>query len=557
MKDDLLNRGRQALSVGAWEEARTLLNEALRAKESAEILEELALACWWLNDGPCVFEYRSRAYQLFLDQNDKLGASRTASWLGLDCLEFNGEFAVANGWFQRAESLLEGVDNVWEVGSVKLLKANLSFRVEKNAEHALQLIDESIALAKSVNKIEGRMVAEALKGFILVTEGRVSEGMPLLDEATILALSAEAKDIRMITTACCFLIDACDRIRDYERAGQWCVKVKEICKRWRHRVVFATCRTQYASVLIWKGDWEEAEQELLSASEELKEFRPRIVSNAVVRLADLRRKQGRWEEASRLFDEVKSHSLKPLGCASLAFDQEGYESALNITERFLRQIPDHEKTERIAAIELLIRIYVKLGMPGQAGALLKELSEISDMMQTPPLVAAKLDAEGIINLALEKYELARQNLEDAVDIYDKLISPFESSRARVALAEALVRLGQWGLAESELHSALEGFRKLGAGKDIEKTKRLIRDLRGDSNTAKVKRDVYDFTGRELEVLRLIAEGKNNEEISEKLFLSVRTVEKHITNIYQKLGISGKSARAYAATYAIKKKLVFT
>jgi len=59
---------------------------------------------------------------------------------------------------------------------------------------------------------------------------------------------------------------------------------------------------------------------------------------------------------------------------------------------------------------------------------------------------------------------------------------------------------------------------------------------------------------ELEVLNLIAEGRNNEEIAEKLFLSIRTVEKHLTNIYQKLGISGKSARAFAASYSIKNNL---
>lgn len=557
MKTDLLNKGRQALAIGAWEEARESLELALQSRETAEVLEHLAWACWWLNDYPALFQHRSRAYSLFLEGNDWLGASRTASWLGLDYLEINGEFAIANGWFQRAENLLEGTGDSWELGQVKLLKANLSFRVDKDVDRALELIEETISLSKSMKKVEGRMMAEALKGFILVTEGRVSEGMLLLDEASVLALSAEAKDIKLITTACCFLIDACDRVRDYERAGQWCGKVQEICKRWRHRIVFATCRNQYAGVLIWKGDWREAESELLAASEELKKFRPRMAGASYVRLADLRRRQGRWEEATKLFEDVQSHALKPLGCAWLAFDQGEYESAFNIAERYLRQIPAHEKTERIAGVELMLNICAQLGRIDQAESLLQELNEISNIVQTPPLIAARLNAQGIVNLALEHHAEAQENFEDAIDLYDKIVSPFESGRTRIVLADALVRLNQRARAESELYKALKMFQELGAEKDVEKTRNRIRNLSRPCTSDEIPKEVSDFTGRELEVLRSIAEGRSNEEIATRLFLSVRTVEKHITNIYQKLGISGKSARAFAASYAIKKKLVLT
>ncbi|HLT72758.1 MAG TPA: LuxR C-terminal-related transcriptional regulator [Cyclobacteriaceae bacterium] len=557
MKTDLLNKGIQALAIGAWEEARESLERALQSEESAEVLEHLAWACWWLNDCPAVFQYRSRAYSLFLEKNDRLGASRTASWLGLDYLEMNGEFAIANGWFQRAENLLDGMGDSWELGHVKLLKANLSFRIDKDVDRALQLIEETLILSKAMDKIEVRMMAEALKGFILVTEGRVSEGMVLLDEASVLALSAEAKDIKLITTACCFLIDACDRVRDYERAGQWCGKVKEICKRWRHRVVFATCRNQYAGVLIWNGAWMEAEAELLAASEELTKFRPQMTGGSVVRLADLRRRQGRWEEAAQLFDNVRSHSLKPLGCAWLLFDQGEYVPAFNIAERYLRQIPEHEKTERIAGVELMLNICAQLGRIDQAEAFLQELKEISSIVQTPPLIAAYLNAQGIVNLATERYIEAKENFEDAIDLYDKIISPFESGRARLQLSEALVRLGQMAQAESELYKAMEMFKLLGAAKDTEKTKNRIRNLSKSDAADAMPKEVSGFTGRELEVLRSIAEGLTNEEIAARLFLSVRTVEKHITNIYQKLGISGKSARAFAASYAIKKKLVLT
>ncbi len=97
---------------------------------------------------------------------------------------------------------------------------------------------------------------------------------------------------------------------------------------------------------------------------------------------------------------------------------------------------------------------------------------------------------------------------------------------------------------------------MGAEKDYEKAKYLLKNLYNDK-ADDFNKNKYEFTGRELEVLRLISEGKNNEEIAEKLFLSVRTVEKHITNIYSKMGVSGKSARAFAASYATKHQLIFT
>ena len=88
MQNEFLIEGKNALSAGEWEKARNLLEKALKYKVSAEVYEELGWACWWLNDGKAVFENRTKAYKLFLENNNKLGASRNAGWLGLDYIEF-------------------------------------------------------------------------------------------------------------------------------------------------------------------------------------------------------------------------------------------------------------------------------------------------------------------------------------------------------------------------------------------------------------------------------------------------------------------------------------
>jgi len=378
--------------------------------------------------------------------------------------------------------------------------------------------------------------------------------MPLLDDATLLAINSDQSDIKFTTITCCYLIDACERIRDYERATQWCDNVKELCKKWRYKAMFANCRMKHAGLLIWKGEWNEAEEELLSAANELKQFRPVQVNACTVRLADLKRRQGKWSEAEQLLSRVESHPLKQLYSAFLYFDRQEYEKALDIAERYLRRFSLIERAERTVVLELLIRINIKLGKLEQADKLLDELKEISNSINTLPLKAAVLSAEGYLYFAQKNYEQAKKNLEDAVDIYDKIKSAFESSRTRVLLSEVLINLDKFAQAEGELNTASSKFRELGAEKDFEKAKFTLKNLYKENAADKNK---YEFTGRELEVLRLIAEGKNNEEIAEKLFLSIRTVEKHLTNIYSKVGVSGKSARAYVASYAIKHNLILT
>ena len=159
MTNDLLNKGREALAKGEWESARDLLQNALKENESAEAYEELAWAYWWLNDASAVFDLRTKAYNLYLKDSNKLGASRVCSWIGIDYIELKGEFAVAGGWFKRAENLLEGLPGSTELCTIKLLKARMAFQVEKNSQLAFEYIDEVLELSKSINDVNGEMLA--------------------------------------------------------------------------------------------------------------------------------------------------------------------------------------------------------------------------------------------------------------------------------------------------------------------------------------------------------------------------------------------------------------
>jgi len=556
MSNSALQRSKQAMANGQWKKAHDLLQQELQQNSSAEVFEEIARTCWWLNDFTALFDYRLKAYEAFDQESNKKGAARNATWLGLDYLEIKGEFAIANGWFQRAANLLQDVDDCWELAFITLLKGRISFMQQPDNNAALQLIDESISISRRAGSIDGEMIAMGAKGMILTSEGKINEGMSYLDEATLMATSAGVKDVSLAGITCCFLIDACQRICDFERAGQWCNKVKELARQWHFDALFSTCRTNYASVLIWKGEWEAAEQELLLASKELGELRPSQLSMCLAQLADLRRRQGRWKEAGELLEQVEIPYTKLLVAAAFAYDQGEFETAAEMAQRFIRQIPGKEKTRKLTAIELLIRSYSKQQKTEEAGKLLNELKEIAELVITLPVKASFLSCSGSIQDACGNSMAAREFFEDAIDIYDTVGAPFESAVTRIFLSEVLIRLQQYRNAESELNTALKAFEKIGAEKYAEKARQLLKTVHRQ-HALEQKPGASEFTGRELEILRLLAEGKNNEEIAHQLFLSVRTIEKHLSNLYLKMGVSGKSARAFAASYAAKKKIFFT
>jgi len=139
--------------------------------------------------------------------------------------------------------------------------------------------------------VDEEMACLALEGLALVASGDVDEGMRRLDEATTAAVAGDVAFLRIVETICCHLIDACQRVRDLERAEEWCRRVEDLSQRHDDVEMFATCRTHYADLLVWRGDWQEAETMLTAACRDLGGV-PRKVTDGIVRLAELRRRQG-------------------------------------------------------------------------------------------------------------------------------------------------------------------------------------------------------------------------------------------------------------------------
>ena len=99
---------------------------------------------------------------------------------------------------------------------------------------------------------------------------------------------------------------------------------------------------------------------------------------------------------------------------------------------------------------------------------------------------------------------------------------------------------------AEARAALTSFEDLGAARDADATAALLRDL-GVRAGPRRARAIGTLTHREREVLTLLGEGLSNPEISDRLFITRKTVEHHVASVLGKLALSGRSeAAAFAA-----------
>jgi LuxR family transcriptional regulator, maltose regulon positive regulatory protein len=534
-----------------WELARDLFEQALGHGEAPEALEGLGMAAWWLDDVATVFEARERAFHLYRQRDENQAAGRVALTLAQDHLYFRGEPAVANGWFGRAHRLLDCLERCPEQGWLRVAEADFALAFQHDLYTGKRLATEAASIGRALAIVDLEMMALAIEGFALVCEGKLKEGMARLDEATTAAVSGELQDFYAIGYAYCCMVQACERVRDYERVDQWCRRAKGYGERLRFELLVGVCSTQYASVLIARGQWEEAERELLASIEKLRAIRPPLQGEGVVRLARLRRLQGRRSEAEDLLASCEDHPLALFEASCLALEAGDAAAAAQLAERSLRRGNEADLVERALGLEALLRARLALGSSADAQATLAELQAATDVIGTGPIRASALVCRGLVAASSAAHEKARSALEDAVDLFRTSGAPLDEARARFELAVSLMALGRHEAASAEARAAAAAFATLGATGDARRADELLAEIEA-SATAVVEGPACagKLTPREVDVLRLVAEGLSNAQIGATLHLSPFTVKRHVANILTKLELP---TRAAAAVYLARRQ----
>jgi len=550
-----LHAGRKALAAGDWELARARLGAFVRSEaasgaplDAAGAWDGVGLASYWLDDGDAAIDAHEHAFAAYRDAGNPRAAARMAIWLVDDYTTFRGAPAIANGWLERATRLLADSGPCAERAWLEIYRGHARLMVDKDADGARAAAEEALRLATGSGADEAAIVAIALEGLARVAGGDVAGGMPRLDEASAAAVTRDLSDLNAAAWACCYLIHGCEEVRDFPRAAEWCERVSEFCDRHGLRPMFATCRMHYASVLTWQGRWEDAEAELARTVEGARASRPPMVRAGTVRLAELRRRQGAWDEAESLFREAAGHPLATLGLANLALDRGRFEQSADLAHRFLRGVPAEHRTERADGLLALARAAAGAGSLEDAGNAVAELREIARRVNTAPLHGAAAFAEGALLRARGRDDQARRRLEDAVDAYDRGATPLEAALARMELASVSLALGHRQAAIRETRAAETAFAELGAARASERSAEVRKRAAGRDGATRPSAggDPGPLSEREVEILRLVATGLSNREMGERLFISPHTVKRHVANILTKLDLPSRAAAAAEA-----------
>jgi DNA-binding NarL/FixJ family response regulator len=541
---DALHHARECYERQAWREAHDLLLEAERnAPLAADDLDRLAASAYMLGDESKSVDLWARAHHEFLARGDAERAAACAFRIGFGLLA-RGQLAHGSGWLARARRVLDdaGLDCV--VRGFLLVPEGIRAGIAGEYERAHALFSEAVAIGQRFGDPDLTALARQAQGRSLIKMGRVAEGVALLDEAMVAVTAGELKPMNT-GDIYCSVIDACSEIFDLRRAHEWTTALDQWCESQSEHIPFrGSCLIHRAEILQLRGSWADALREAERACERLLVPPPRpAAGRAFYQRGEVHRLRGELDAAEAAYRQASELGRKPQpGLALLRLAQGDTEAALASVRRAVDETRDLSVKARAicASVEILLAV-------NDTTAAREAVSEVRDMaaeLGAPFLHALAAQCAGAVDLAEGDAESALESLHAALATWREIEAPYEEARVRALIAMASRAVGDDDAADLELAAARALFQRLGASSELARIEESMgRRAPGGTNR---------LTPREREVLELVATGKTNRAIADALGLSEKTVARHVSNIFTKLGLS---TRAAATAYAYQHKLV--
>jgi DNA-binding CsgD family transcriptional regulator len=542
--DDLL-QARDAYERREWVAAYAALSGLREAGRDAAALDgddfaRLATAAYLTGRKNDCIQALQRAYQIHLDAEDTLAAVRCAFWLAL-VLMTSGESAVGGGWVARAQRLLQDVPgDVVERGYVLI---HLMFRHIMAGEFA-PAHERAVEITDYGRRFDDPdLVAMGVssQGRLTLYAGRVPEGLALLDEAMVSIATGAVSPI-FAGHVYCSMIEACQEISDFGRAAEWTIALTSWCDQQPGLVPFTgQCAVHRGQIMRLRGAFDEALEEFAKAVERYVEADTAPAAGlAMAERGDVLRIRGQFDAAEAAYTEALGYGHEPQpGLALLWLVRGRIPAAVSAIKRLLAEPRDpvHRSQLLPAAVEILLAA----GETDLATDTSAELSEIAAGFGCTALRAMATRAAGHVALTRGDNAGAIPELRRARGLWNGLGAPYEAARCAVLLGRALRALGDEDSAVAELATARRTFAGFGAGPAEREAAALLHPCAPGGLSA-----------REVEVLQLVAAGKTNPEIAAALFLSEKTVARHLSNIFAKIDVTSRTA---AAAFAFEHRMV--
>ena len=537
-----LELGRSAMAGQRWREACERFAEA-RSSFPDDLapadLELMATALFLRGRHESSFEVLTDAHERYLAVGDTVGAARTAGWIALELLEAD-ELSPSLNWIARGQHLIERLDDAHAIGGrVALVSAALAPMFVGDVEDAKQRFETLAAIAERTGDRELAAFAALGRGKSLATLGRSVEGFEDLDQAMAAVTVSEAAPIM----TCIFnrvVLDVAHEAFDLERAHAWTAAFDRWCREHPDLVAYSGQSHAYrAQLLLLHGDWAEASAAATTAEERFRagDFTAAYVAN--YQLAELHRLRGEFRWAEERFRRAAETGWDPQpGVALLRVAEGEFATAQSMIRS---AVAGAEPATRRRLLPAVVEIEIVAGDVAAARRAADELCALSRSAPTAMLTAIAGLAEARVLLTEGEALAAREWVRLARSAWSALDAPYEVARCEVVEGQILRVLDESDAAAAAFEAARTLFLELGARSALAELARLTG-----------QRPTGTLTDREVEVLRLVSTGLTNRGIAGRLSLSEKTVARHLSNIFGKLGLS---SRAAATAYAYEHGLI--
>jgi DNA-binding CsgD family transcriptional regulator/tetratricopeptide (TPR) repeat protein len=538
-----LERGRQALERRAWGAAYELLRAAdAESPLEPEDLERAGRAAYLTGRDEDYVALFERAFRERMQRGDPEGAALDGFWLVYGLMT-RGEWARAGGWIGRARGALDDGERDCVARGYLSIPDGLQALMGGDAEHAYATFTEEREIGKRFADQDLVALAGFGQGQALIAMGRTTEGIAVLDEVMLGVAAGEASAI-VTGLVYCGVIAACMETFDPRRAKEWTTALNHWCDAQPDLVPFrGQCLVHRAQIMQLHGAWVDALEELQHALERLAAAGHPAVGDALYEQAEVHRLRGDFDTAEQTYRKAAEfgRDAQP-GLALLRLAQGRLDAASAGIRRALDEASGRSLRPRLLSAAVVIALDSK-DVEGARSAV-DELVELAAERNVVLLNAMAAQAHGAVLLAEGGARAALSAARQAWSLWQELDAPYEAARARVVVGMACRSLGDEDAARMEFDAARHVFETLSAGPDAT----WVESLTGRAPS----KGGSGLTAREVEVLRMVATGRTNRAIAGELFLSEKTVARHVSNIFMKLGVS---SRAAATAYAYEHDLV--
>ena len=521
-----IESGRQAYAAAEWSAAYERF-ASVRPALGVDDLALLARCAWLLSRIPEALELSEELFAGYRDEDRAADAASTALLLALLWIT-RGEASVGSGWLNRARRLLSELPDSAQHGYLAYIDAMVALQFGGAAEEPLRRLSE---IAERFNDPALDALELAASGLADVRRGATDRGFARLDEA-MLPVIAGRVPVEWAGDIYCTVIHVCHQLGDFARMTDWTSATERWCRQFASEAVYrGICRVHRLELRGAHGDWSDVEAELVTESQALLPSSAWVAGEGFYQLGEIRRVRGDDSGAREAYAAARDAGIDPQPGEALLMLKDG-----RIEDAWTALSASTQARERVARVRLLragVEIGIAAGRITEAEELAAQLRQAAKEYRSPGFAAWAAHAEGMLALNRGSAHQALAALQSAAAAFRLGRQPYETARVLLAMARAHALAGERALADRDLAEARGILGRLGAVDGTAPTQPDPTPVRA----------VGPLTAREGEVLACVATGASNRDAAAQLFISEKTVGRHLANIYVKLGVGSRTAAA--------------